>query len=782
MTVQSSVVKRDTGGSDVVRTIADLRLADAGRAGGKGANLGELHAADLPVPPGFVVLCDAYRQSTRGVAEELAALHREALTCVADAPRLEELCRRMRHLVETAGVDDRTRPQIVEAYRALGPGAVVAVRSSAAGEDGSDASFAGMNQTITNVTGDADLIDAVVRCWESLFTPRVLTYRASRGFADDPEMAVVVQTMVAADRAGVAFTVDPGTGNPDHLVIEAAFGQGEVVVAGSVIPDTYVIDKRTLRVVDTRIGSKPFKIVKGSDGHDTIVEIGRDQIDAQVLTDGDVRGIAELAVAVERHYGCPQDIEWVVSGDATWLVQSRPITTLHKVSGAESDDQSADVLVRGLAAAPGTATGGVRVLQTPQDGAQLRDGEILVAPMTNPDWLPTIRRAGALVTEGGGMTCHAAIVARELSVPCVVGARSATTVLRPGALVTVDGTHGQVRAAKAAAVVGSGSGRAVPDGAPAAGGPTTATRIYVNLALPDAAEKIAAGDVDGVGLLRAELMLTDALAGEHPRALMARGEQDRMVRAMTAAIGRIAAAFTPRPVIYRTTDFRSNEFRNLGGGADYEPVESNPMIGYRGCYRYIKEPDLFALELRALAEVRDQYPNVHVMIPFVRTRWELEQCLELIDASRLGRQRGLHRWVMAEVPSVVHWLPTYIGMGIDGVSIGSNDLTQLVLGVDRDSEICAEVFDESDPAVLEAIGRIIDTANKYGVTSSLCGQAPSRDPVFAEHLVNMGITSISVNPDAVGAARYAVAAAEQRLLLRSARRPSSAHSDERGHD
>jgi len=235
-------------------------------------------------------------------------------------------------------------------------------------------------------------------------------------------------------------------------------------------------------------------------------------------------------------------------------------------------------------------------------------------------------------------------------------------------------------------------------------------------------------------------------------------------------------------VIYRTTDFRSNEFRNLGGGADYEPVESNPMIGYRGCYRYIKEPDLFALELRALAEVRDQYPNVHVMIPFVRTRWELEQCLELIDASRLGRQRGLHRWVMAEVPSVVHWLPTYIGMGIDGVSIGSNDLTQLVLGVDRDSEICAEVFDESDPAVLEAIGRIIDTANKYGVSSSLCGQAPSRDPVFAEHLVNMGITSISVNPDAVGAARYAVAAAEQRLLLRSARRPSSAHSDERGHD
>ncbi|MCF6387272.1 phosphoenolpyruvate synthase [Mycobacterium sp. MBM] len=774
MTAQTASVTPDTA---VVRAIADLRLSEADRAGGKGANLGELCAAGLPVPPGFVVLCDAYRRSTRGVAEDLAALHRDALANVADVARLEELCRRMRQLVETARVDGRIRPEIEAAYRALGPDVVVAVRSSAAGEDGSDASFAGMNKTITNVCGDAELIDAVVRCWASLFTPRVLTYRASRGFTDDPEMAVVVQTMIPADRAGVAFTVDPGSGNPDHLVIEAAFGQGEVVVAGSVIPDTYVIDKKTLRIVDTRIGSKPFKIVKGDDGHDTIVAIERDQVEAQVLTDDDVHTIAQLAVAVERHYGCPQDIEWVVAGDTTWLVQSRPITTLATVGAAATGaDRPADVLVRGLAAAPGTATGRVRVLQTPQAGAQLLDGEILVAPMTNPDWLPSIRRAGALVTEGGGMTCHAAIVARELAVPCVVGARSATTTLPQGALVTVDGTHGQVRSATAGSASVGTTARMPADSTPVADGQATATRIYVNLALPDAAERVAAAPVDGVGLLRAELMLTDALAGEHPRTLMARGEQDRMVAAMTAAIGRIAAAFAPRPVIYRATDFRSNEFRNLGGGQDYEPVENNPMIGYRGCYRYVKEPDLFALELRALADVRDQYPNVHLMIPFVRTRWELEECLELVDASRLGRQRGLHRWVMAEVPSVVHWLPTYIGMGIDGVSIGSNDLTQLVLGVDRDSEICAEVFDESDPAVLEAIGRIIDTANKYGVTSSLCGQAPSRDPLFAEHLVNMGITSISVNPDAIGAARHAVAAAEQRLLLQAARRARGDHT------
>jgi pyruvate,water dikinase len=242
-----------------------------------------------------------------------------------------------------------------------------------------------------------------------------------------------------------------------------------------------------------------------------------------------------------------------------------------------------------------------------------------------------------------------------------------------------------------------------------------------------------------------------------------------LVDAMAAAVGRIAAAFAPRPVVYRATDFRTNEFRGLRGGEAYEPVEHNPMIGYRGCYRYVKEPDLFALELAALARVREQYPNVHVMIPFVRTRWELEECLALIDASPLGHQRGLHRWVMAEVPSVVHWLREYIGLGIDGVSIGSNDLTQLVLGVDRDSDICADLFDESDPAVLDAIGQIIGTARKFGITSSLCGQAPSTNPAFAEHLVAMGITSVSVNPDAVGAARRTIAAAERRLLLESVR-------------
>jgi pyruvate,water dikinase len=297
----------------------------------------------------------------------------------------------------------------------------------------------------------------------------------------------------------------------------------------------------------------------------------------------------------------------------------------------------------------------------------------------------------------------------------------------------------------------------------------TATKIYVNLAMPDHAEAVAAGDVDGVGLLRAEFMLTHALGGRHPHDLLAAGEQETFVAAMAESVGRIALAFGSRPVVYRAIDMRSNEFRGLTGGQEYEPVENNPMIGYRGCLRYIHEPELFGLELAALARVREHSPNVHLMIPFVRTRWELERCLELVDASALGRGRGLHRWVMAEVPSVVHWLPEYIGLGIDGVSIGSNDLTQLMLGVDRDSQLCAEVFDEADAAVLDAIERIVATCRAHGVTSSLCGQAPSTHPGFAERLVRMGITSISVNPDVADSVRRAVAAEEQRILLEAAR-------------
>ena len=751
-----------------VRDISTLRIADAEEAGGKGANMGEMVAAKLPVPPGFVLLRDCYRDSMRsgGVDAELNALHREALDNVADTTRLAELCERMQGLVHKAGVADTTRDRIFAAYHALGADVVVAVRSSATGEDGRDASFAGMNATITNVSGDDGLIDAVLRCWMSLFSPRVITYRASRKFTADPAMAVVIQQMINSEKAGVAFTADPSNGAQDRVVIEGAFGLGEVVVSGEVEPDTYIVSKETLEVLDIRNGHKAFKIVRGPDGHDKVVDLDDAQADARVLDDAELKRIAELAIATERHNGNPQDTEWAIAGGETYLVQARPITTLRHTTAPSSEKHA--VLARGLAAAPGSASGKVRVLGTPDEGNRLLEGEILVAQMTNPDWLPTIRRAAALVTDTGGMTCHAAIVARELGVPCIVGTRTATRDLHDGTTVTVDGTHGRVLSGRVEETpTVSVSEQRQPAAEPRS--EATGTKVYVNMAMPDNAEVVAAQGADGVGLLRAEFMLTEALGGRHPRDLIAHGEQNTLVEKMVTSVGRIASAFAPRPVVYRATDFRSNEFRGLKGGESYEPVEHNPMIGYRGCYRYIKEPDLFALELQALARVREQSPNLHLMIPFVRSRWELEECLALVDASPLGRQRGLHRWVMAEVPSVIHWLPSYIGMGIDGVSIGSNDLTQLMLGVDRDSDICAELFDESDPAVLDAIGQIIGTARKFGITSSLCGQAPSTKPAFAEHLVKMGITSVSVNPDAVNAARRTIAAAERRLLLESVR-------------
>jgi pyruvate, water dikinase len=523
--------------------------------------------------------------------------------------------------------------------------------------------------------------------------------------------------------------------------------------------------------VEAVSGIKDFMLVRDeATGATKRVDLTNDpRRTARVLTDGEIRALGELGRRVEAHYGTPQDIEFAIEGENIYLTQSRPVTTLglSTEAGAEPDGTGV-VLARGLGASPGVASGRARILTSPDQVGELEEGEILVTHMTSPDWVPLMRRAAAVVTEAGGMTSHAAIVSRELGVPCIVGAKDATTRLTSGDVVTVDGAHGRITAgAKVPAAVPAPARAASEAGAPAR--TVTATRLYVNLGEPERADAVARLDVDGVGLLRAEFMLLSALERTHPRKLLKEGRGDELVARMVDKLRMFGAAFSPRPVIYRAMDFRSNEFRGLVGGEEFEAVEENPMIGYRGCYRYIREPDLFALELRVLAAVRREYPNIHLMIPFVRTAWEFAECKRMIDESELGGDRALELWVMAEVPSVVYWLGDYVRLGATGVSIGSNDLTQLVLGVDRDSEAVAPLFDERDGAVLETIRVIIAECRRLGVTCSICGQAPSVHPDYAERLVRWGIDSISVNPDAVERTRANIAAAEQRLILEQAR-------------
>jgi pyruvate, water dikinase len=761
-----------------VCTLGALSREDVPWAGGKGANLGELTNAGLPVPPGFVVGAPAY--ATLCDESDLRAhlVHLLDGLDVEDTPALEEAAERAQQLVLGTPLPPALQREIRDAYARLcgdERDVPVAVRSSATAEDTESASFAGMNKSFLGVRGAGAVLHAVRECWASLFGARTIYYRAKRGLGQaEMDIAVAVQRQIAARRSGVMFTIDPATGDASRLVIEGSIGLGETVVSGSVSPDRYVVEKTTGAILAREVRRKAVAIEPLPGGGTRTRELTDDEAFAPALTDAQVRELAELGLRIERHYGAPQDTEWAFDPDGTaWMLQSRPVTTGHgapepaAAAPQEGGAAAGAVLARGLGAAPGTAAGPARVIRSLEQAAALRDGDVLVAPMTAPDWVPLMRRAAGLVTDTGGMTCHAAIVARELAIPAVVGTGEATKRLRDGELVTVDGTRGQVRAGGETPAPAS---TPVAAATPSGDALVTGTQLLLNLSEPSQAERSAALPVDGVGLLRAELMLLEALDGTHPKLLLEQGRGEEVVAKMADALATFAAAFAPRPVTYRTIDFRTNEFRGLRGGERCEPTEANPMIGYRGALRYPREPHVFQLELDAVSRVWDAgHANLHVMLPFVRSARELERCRELVAASGLLSRRGFELWIMAEVPSVLFALPAYAKLGIAGISIGSNDLTQLLLGADRDSDLVAEAFDERDPAVVAYLRQLIPAARRLGLRTSICGQAPSVHPEYAELLVRAGIDAISVNQDAVGRARRLIAAAERRLLLEAAR-------------
>ncbi|MEM4137128.1 MAG: phosphoenolpyruvate synthase [Candidatus Anstonellaceae archaeon] len=760
--------------------------------GGKGANLGEMKRAGLPIPDGFCVTVAAYfkfldyNNLRPFIKEMLENLDSE------DYDKLAKVSQTIKTKLLSSTIPEEIKRDVIGAYNELckrkGKEVYVAVRSSATAEDLPEASFAGQQATFLNVSGELDVLQAVKECWASLFEARSIYYRIQNNFDHlKVGLSAVVQEMVQSEVAGVMFSVDPVSQDINLISIEGAYGLGEVVVSGQVEPDHYLVSKKDYSIVEKFISRQTWAIAKVQ-GKNQKVEVDDVLQEKQKLPDEKIIELAKIGHKIEQHYGFPQDMEWAVENNKIYIVQSRPITTLNPqtiqkfksgqkdLSGAQEGravvseknvKESIAVLVSGLGASPGIAKGRVKILHSAKEISKIEKGDILVTEMTSPDFVPAMKKAAAIITNSGGMTCHAAIISRELGVPCIVGTKNATEILKENQFITVDATRGKIYDGDINLETGTSTTAQELElrGAQTSSYIPTGTKIYVNLAEVELAEKVAKLPCDGVGLLRAEFMIADI--GVHPKKIIKEGRQKEFIDKLAEKLKVFAAAFYPRPVVYRATDFKTNEYKNLEGGAEYEPLEANPMMGYRGCARYIKEPEVFSMELQAIKKVRDEYgmKNLWLMLPFVRRIGELRAIKELLKANQIHKTRDFKLWIMVEVPSTVILIEDFCKEGIDGVSIGTNDLTQLLLGIDRDNSTLADEFDERNAAVLKSIERVIKVCKKYGVTCSLCGQAPSVYPEFAEKLVEFGITSISVNPDAIERTRKIVASAELKVLL-----------------
>lgn len=782
-----------------VKWLDEVTKDDVALVGGKGANLGELTQNKIEVPPGFCLTADAYRYFLRaaGLERKIAAIIHGLE--VEDSSRLQTESARIRELVVNSAVPEEISLEVRTAYEQLGQqisttDPAVAVRSSATAEDLPEASFAGQQDTFLQVRGPAPVVEYVRQCWASLWTARAVYYREKQGF-DHLEVAlsVVVQKMINSGKSGVMFTANPVTNDPEQMMINASWGLGEAVVSGLVTPDEYLVDKNTLSIVDQNIAEKTVMIVDCPDGSGTrnvpvADQLGPDMIRAQCLTAAEIMQLVQYGRKIEDLYGCYQDIEWGYDQDTgrLYILQARPVTTF-KGEGKPMDKETAGktkVLVRGLSASPGLGSGTVKKIKDVTEIARIEAGDVLVTVMTNPDMVPAMRKASAVVTDEGGRTCHAAIVSRELGIPCIVGAKVATEVLAEGSKVTVDATCGVVYAGEVIQEKQPGPrnqaglmSAVINEELITQLTPVTATKIYMNLGQPSLIDKYRALPFDGIGLMRTEFIFSD-LVGAHPMYLVKTGQGNVLVEKMAAGISTVAQVINPRPVVVRLSDFRTNEFRGLKGGEEVEPIENNPMIGWRGVARYIS-PEYeqgFRLECQAIRKVREEFglTNVWVMLPFVRTIWELKRVKKIMASEGLVQGNNFKLWIMAEVPSVIFEAEEF-AQEVDGFSIGSNDLTQLIMGADRDSGILNRMgyFDERNRAVKRAIVILIQAAHKYDKTVSICGQGPSQYPEFASFLVQQGVDSMSVNPDTVVYTKRIVASVERKIMLRNMRQEVS---------
>jgi pyruvate,water dikinase len=742
----------------------EIDKEDLPLVGGKGANLGEMYNAGFPVPGGFAVTVAAYELflEKNGILAEMLRVLR--VTDHNDPQQLNEASRKIQRMILSGEIPQEIKTDIVRQYKKLSKRfskALVAVRSSATAEDLPDASFAGQQQTFLNVKGDANLLEAVRKCWASLFLPRAIFYRIENKVThDSAKISAIIQKMVQSSVSGVIFTVDPVTNEKDRIIIEAVWGLGEMIVQGEVVPDHYVVQKETFAILSKTISDQVVQLIR--QGVITKkVRVPVKLINKQKIADEEIIKLAKLADKLHKHYYFPQDAEWAKEGKDLFLVQTRPITTLKQKAGAklpESDkaaETSLTSILVGSSASPGSGSGPVRIVKTSKEIDKVEKGDVLVSIMTSPDFVPAMKKASAIVTDQGGQTSHAAIVSRELGIPCVVGTKMATSIFKDGQIITVDGSSGQV-------FLGS-KNVPVSEDKKEIGEITTktATKVYVNLGEPDRAHEIAKLNVDGVGLLRAEFMI--AGIGIHPKEAIKQKKQGQFINKLASDLNKFCEAFSPRPVVYRATDFKTNEYRALPGGKAWEPEEPNPLMGFRGAFRYVASPEVFNLELQAIKKVRARHRNLWLMIPYVRSPEELSAVRRIVEAEGLFESPTFKFWMMVEIPTNVIQIEDFIKVGIDGVSIGSNDLTMLVTGTDRDNSEVAKAFNERSPSVSWALKRVVKRCIHSGVTCSICGQAPSTYPEMVEELVKYGITSISVNPDAVNSVRNTIVEAEKNI-------------------